>query len=84
MPLDIDGHCYVHGVARIEVEKVTGEYSQFVRVKIVGNGERLSFACWGGTVEGEFNAPSPEITITDKDEREPADALDAHNEESDR
>jgi hypothetical protein len=80
--LEIDGACFMHNVTAIEIERVTGEYSQFVRVKIRGNGERLSFSCWGGPVEGAVDTV-PQVTITDKDEREPADAIDA-SDESDR
>lgn len=86
--MEIDGHLYMHAVDRIEIEKVTGQYSQFVRVKIRSVGKdgtdpiALSFACWASTTD--VTAAAPEVIITDKDEREQADALDAHNEESDR
>lgn len=82
--MEIEGHWYLHGIVRIEIEKVQGEYSQFVRVKLRDDkGDALSFACWGLGLTMD-NCPAPEVIITDKDEMEPADAFDAHNEESDR
>ena len=88
--MEIDGHCYVHNVVTIHVEKVRGQFSEFVRIKIKGTGsdinDVLSFACWGVRPPGREFDPTqgPEVIITEVDEREPADALDAHNEESDR
>ena len=84
--MEIEGHCYAHNVTKIEIEKVRGQYSDFVRVRINGADDVLSFACWGVRPPGdEFGAmQQPEVIITRKDEREPADAIDEHSEESDR
>jgi hypothetical protein len=87
--MEIDGHCYVHNVTKVEVEKVRGKYSDFVRIRIKGGASEtndvLSFACWGVRPVGrEFDPPiQAEVTITEIDEREPADAIDA-SDESDR
>ena len=82
--MEIDGHCYVHGVTKIEIEKVRGKYLEFIRIKIRGTGDTISLTCWGPPAEGEFRPQQPEVIITELDEREPADAIDEHSEESDR
>jgi hypothetical protein len=66
--MEVDGHFYIHGVARIEVEKVRGEFSQFVRLRIIDDkGDTLGFACWGVFKDGE---PTPlEVVVSEKDER---------------
>ena len=76
--MEIDGHCCAHSVVRIEIEKVQGQYASWVRIKIKGADDALTFACFGATQQ------QPEVTIIEKDEREPADAFDQHSEESDR
>jgi hypothetical protein len=85
--MEIDGHTYIHGVERIEIEKVQGEYSQFVRIKIRGVGNEatdnlLSFACWASATD--MTSPAPEVIITDKDETAKMDAARFDSEESDR
>jgi hypothetical protein len=82
--MEIDGHCYLHGVHRIEIETVTADFSSFVRIKIRGRedktGELVSFACWGEDSE-LFRAPAPEVIVTESDERKPV--LDHLNAEED-
>jgi hypothetical protein len=71
--MQIDGHLYTHGVARIEVEKVRGEFSQFVRLKIIDHdGDSVSFACWG---VNELGSDPPIVIVTEKDERVKLPAL---------
>ena len=81
--MEIDGQSYVHGVVRIEIEKVRGEYAQFVRVKIRGAsntmatlGDTVSLTCFSVDT---INA-TPEVIIIDKDERDKPDAIDAKHE----
>ena len=83
--MDIDGYSYLQGVVKIEVEKVRGRYSDFVRVRIRGQADAMSFVCWGvPAADDEYRLQQPEVIIIEKDEREPADACDEHSEETDR
>ena len=86
--MEIDGHCCAQGIAKIEVEKVRGKYSNYVRIKIRGAGTEgtdvLTFACWGVRANAFDELEQPEVIIIDKDERDSADASDEHSEESDR
>lgn len=78
--MEVDGHFYIRGAVRIEAEKVRGEFSQFVRLKIIDtNGESLSFACWG-VPDGENGLLPPEVIVSEKDERE---KVPAHNDDDD-
>jgi hypothetical protein len=77
--MEIDGHFYIHGAVRIEVEKVRGSFSQFVRVRVVDDkGDTLSFSCWG--VIKEFESVPPEVVVSEKDERE---KIPAYNDDDD-
>jgi hypothetical protein len=69
--MQIDGHFYIHDAVKIEVEKVRGEFSQFVRLRIIDDkGDTLSFACWGAEASAQ-----PEVIVSEKDERVKLPAL---------
>lgn len=87
MAIEIDATLYITDVRQITIERVP--HKGLVRIKIKGKDtgfcDEMSLTVWGlKLVSGEAPEMPEIIDTTNNDERKLADALDAHNDESDR